>query len=115
MLGGWSGRLKRLKKELAELMAASLSSGAAFECLATTAPWAWRRTDCAVASTANRRAALIQIGRANALQKAITLITHARLGCYRLERKLPGGFDALPLEFCAFPPIRSLFGQRKRQ
>src|SRR6266542_695047 len=26
----------------------------------------------------------------------------ARLGCYRLERKLPGGF-ALPLEFCAFP------------
>lgn len=28
---------------------------------------------------------------------------HARLGCYRLERKLPGGFNALPLEFCAFP------------
>ena len=28
---------------------------------------------------------------------------HARLGCYRLERKLPGGFLALPLEFCAFP------------
>ena len=28
---------------------------------------------------------------------------HARLGCYRLERKLPGGFTALPLEFCAFP------------
>jgi hypothetical protein len=27
---------------------------------------------------------------------------HARLGCYRLERKLPGGFNALPLEFCAF-------------
>src|SRR5579859_6192976 len=27
---------------------------------------------------------------------------HVRLGCYRLERKLPGGFDALPLEFCAF-------------
>jgi hypothetical protein len=27
---------------------------------------------------------------------------HARLGCYRLERKLPGGFIALPLEFCAF-------------
>jgi len=27
---------------------------------------------------------------------------HARLGCYRLERKLPGGFCALPLEFCAF-------------
>ena len=28
---------------------------------------------------------------------------HARLGCYRLERKLPGGFNTLPLEFCAFP------------
>ena len=28
---------------------------------------------------------------------------HARLGCYRLERKLPGGFLSLPLEFCAFP------------
>jgi hypothetical protein len=28
---------------------------------------------------------------------------HVRLGCYRLERKLPGGFIALPLEFCAFP------------
>jgi len=27
---------------------------------------------------------------------------HTRLGCYRLERKLPGGFT-LPLEFCAFP------------
>ena len=28
---------------------------------------------------------------------------HARLGCYRLERKLPDGFNTLPLEFCAFP------------
>src|SRR5208337_5336986 len=30
---------------------------------------------------------------------------HTRLGCYRLERKLPGGFNlsTLPLESCAFP------------
>jgi hypothetical protein len=28
---------------------------------------------------------------------------NARLGCYRLERKLPGGLYALPLEFCTFP------------